>query len=53
MDLGPIVVHRYTNARDGAIIETLVFPDGDAFEAWLDSQETTVFLEFEPREEVL
>ena len=51
--LGQIVIHQYTNALDSELIETHVFPDGDAFQAWLDSQETTVFLEFQPREEAL
>jgi len=48
-----LVVHQYTNALDSELIETHIFPDADAFQAWLDSQETTVFLEFQPRDEVL
>lgn len=48
-----LVVHQYTNALDHELIETHVFPDGDALQAWLESQEVTVFLEFEPIEEVI
>ncbi len=48
MSLGPIVVFQY-----GDVIERHVFPDGDAFIAWIDSQETTVNIDVQPREEVL
>ena len=50
---GPIVVHQFTNALDHVLIETHTFPDESALLAWLESQETTVFLEFQPVEEVL
>lgn len=48
MALGPIVVFQY-----GDTIERHVFPDGDAFIAWIDSQETTVNIDVQPREEVI
>jgi hypothetical protein len=51
--LTPIVVSQYTNALDHELIETHTFPDADAFQAWLDSQDVTVFLEFQPRDEVV
>lgn len=44
-ELGPVVVIHAG--------ETHVFPDADAFVAWLDSQETTVSVEIQPREEVI
>jgi len=50
---GPIVVHQFSNALDRDLIETHTFQQEDQLLAWLESQEVTVFLEFEPREEVL
>jgi hypothetical protein len=34
------------------LIETHTFREDDAFLAWIDSQEVTVYLEIQPREEV-
>lgn len=48
MSLGPIVVFQY-----GDTIERHVFPDGDAFIAWIDSQETTINIDIQPRDESL
>lgn len=53
MNLGPIVVHQFTNALDRELIETHVFQQDDQLLAWLESQEVTVYLEFEPREELI
>lgn len=49
--LGPIVVEQLDRNDDP--IDLHVFPDGDAFLAWLDSQEHTVYLTIQPREEVI
>ena len=49
--LGPIVVHQMD--RNDDLIQTHVFPADDAFMAWIDSQEVTVYLQVEPREEFL
>ena len=43
-----LIVHQFTNALDHELIETHRFPDEDAFLAWLDSQESTVFIEVVP-----
>lgn len=48
-----IVVSQYTNGLDHDLIQTHVFPSEDAFLAWLDSQEVTVYLEIQPRDEVI
>lgn len=45
MKLTPIVVHY-----DG---ETLVFNDGEAFVDWINTQETVIAIEVEPRDEYL
>lgn len=50
MELTPIVIHQYIDAEQ---VETHVFPDGNAFQAWLDSQETNIFIEVEPRDEYI
>jgi len=49
--LGPIVVQQFTMHH--VLIERHVFPESDAFMAWLDSQEVTVYLEVQPREELI
>lgn len=51
MTLGPIVVHEHDSHDD--LIETHTFPDGDAFIAWIDSQDLTMNLLIEPRDEFL
>lgn len=51
--MNTIVVWQYASMGGGEVIERHIFPDTDAFQAWLDSQETTVFLEIQPRDEVL
>lgn len=49
--LGPIVVGQYDSHDD--LIDNHVFPDGDAFQAWIDSQDVTVYLVVQPRDEVI
>jgi len=51
--LGPIVVHQFTNALDRNLIETHIFTTENDFLEWLEAADTTLFLEFEPRDEVI
>lgn len=49
--LSPIFVTQYDSHDD--LIDRHVFPDGDAFQAWIDSQDVTVYLMVQPRDEVV